>query len=416
MKRRPHTEDVPETQEEQHAEFRNVSGQETEDDLDSPPLKDILFHLRFPVAFLDRDFNFIHVNPAYARVAGNAPDFYPGKHFFHLFPHEEHQRIFQRVVDSGEPFETFDRAFEARQDVSGNHPLEHCLMRWDWSLDPVSGKDGRVRGLVLTLVDNSEHWEAHQTLEHVVEELERKNRELQDFAYVASHDLQEPLRKIRMFADRLTAKYADALDQTGLDYLQRMNRASRRMAKLIEDLLSYSRVTTRARPFQEVDLENAATTACSNLEARIEETRGEVTVQGLPTIEADPNQMVQLLQNLIGNGLKFHREGLAPRVTVQGRVLQTEDGKQCEITVQDNGVGFPPEYSKRIFMPFQRLHGRSEYEGTGIGLALCRKIVKRHGGSLTAESEPGQGARFVVTLPMTASDRPSIPAEGGNTP
>lgn len=378
-----------------------------------PAMEDIVSHLRFPVAYLDREFNFIHVNPAYARVAGNAPDFYPGKNHFHLFPNEEHQRIFQHVVDTGEPYETFDQAFAFQEEESDAEALEHCLVRWDWSLEPVTDKDEQVQGLLLTLVDISEHRQAHETLEHLVEELERKNQELQDFAYVASHDLQEPLRKIRMFADRLTAKYADALDQVGLDYLQRMNRASRRMAKLIEDLLSYSRVTTRARPFQEVDLAETAQTACSNLEARIEETRGEVVVEGLPTLEADPNQMVQLLQNLIGNGLKFHREGVDPRVTVRGRVFPTEDGTQCEITVRDNGVGFPPEYSERIFMPFQRLHGRSEYEGTGIGLALCRKIVERHGGSLTAESTPGQGARFVVTLPMSASDRPSIPVEGG---
>ncbi len=376
---------------------------------DPASLEELIDHLPVPVAFLDRDFTFIRVNPAYARAAGQPPEDYPGRNHFQLFPDEEHQRIFQGVVDSGEPFETIDQPFDLRQKPHEPEPLTH----WDWSLRPVTGEDGEVRRLVLTLVDVSEHKQARDTLALLVEELERKNQELQEFAYLASHDLQEPLRKVRMFGDRLADKYAAALDRTGLDYLRRMNRACGRMSKFIEDLLAYSRVTTQARPFQEVDLFHAAELSRSNLEARIEQTGGRVTVQPLPVIEADPGQMIQLLQNLMGNGLKFHRQGVPPEVTVHGRVFESEEGSWCEIVVEDNGIGFAEEHLEQIFMPFRRLHGRTAYEGTGIGLALCRKIVERHGGTLRAESEPGEGSRFFVTLPVKPQESISESMEGG---
>lgn len=237
----------------------------------------------------------------------------------------------------------------------------------------------------------------HQ-LEAANAELNRSNRELQDFAYVASHDLQEPLRKIQAFGDLLQEEYAEQLGD-GEDYLKRMRSAASRMSNLIQDLLAFSRVTTKAQDFTRVDLTVVATEVIGDLEMRISDTKGAVTVKDLPAIDADPLQMRQLLQNLIANALKFHKPDEAPRVSVSATTAK--NGKFVTIRVKDNGIGFDERYLDRIFAVFQRLHGRDSYEGTGIGLAVCRKIVERHGGGITATSKPGHGATFIVTLPVS---------------
>jgi PAS domain S-box-containing protein len=241
------------------------------------------------------------------------------------------------------------------------------------------------------------------------QELARSNAELQQFASIASHDLQEPLRKIQAFGDRLKTKCNEALTEQGRDYLDRMQNAAGRMQTLIDDLLMLSRITTKAQPFVPVDLAQVIQEVLSDLEVRIDETKGQVEVGSLPTIEADSLQMRQLLQNLIGNALKFHPKTEPPKVRIYSQLLNDEEQQptgnsitptHCQIVVEDNGIGFDEKYLDRIFNVFQRLQGRSEYEGTGMGLAICRKIAERHGGSLTAESTPGQGATFIVTLPI----------------
>jgi len=229
--------------------------------------------------------------------------------------------------------------------------------------------------------------------------LEQSNRDLQEFAYVASHDLQEPLRKVQAFSDRLAQKYGDALDETGRDYLKRMHDASQRMQTLLSDLLEFSRVASRAQSFTTVDLHAVVLDVISDLETRLVKTGGQVEVGELPTIEADPTQMYQLLQNLVGNALKFRHEERAPMIYVSGKT----NGAECRIIVKDNGIGFDPQYLDRIFKPFQRLHNRQEYEGSGIGLAICRRIVERHSGSITATSTPREGSTFIVTLPIHQS-------------
>ena len=237
------------------------------------------------------------------------------------------------------------------------------------------------------------------------EQLQASNRELQDFASVASHDLQEPLRKIQAFGDRLRVKCESTLSAEGLDYLSRMQNAAERMQVLIEDLLSFSRVTSKAQPFRPVDLAQVARDVVNDLETRIARSGGTVELGELPVIDADPLQMRQLLQNLIGNGLKFHKADVPPLVRVSAQLRDVSAGGErvpaprCEVTVSDNGIGFDQKYADRIFTIFQRLHGRTTYEGTGIGLAICRKIVERHGGTIVALSQPEQGATFVVDLP-----------------
>lgn len=307
---------------------------------------------------------------------------------------------------------------------SGHHIQEYRFLRADGSyrwmhdeLGLILGPDGKPQEIIGYWVDSTERKQAEETLREYALKLERSNRELQDFAYVASHDLQEPLRKIEAFSDRLKVKFGDALPEDAQDYLNRMQGAAGRMRALINDLLSYSRVTTKAQPPEPVALSEIAREVVSDLHTRIEESGGRVEVGDLPMIEADRTQMRQLLQNLIGNALKFRRPGEPPVVKVDGRIEerpaagqsgQYANGARCMITVADNGIGFDEKYLLRIFNIFQRLHGRNEYEGTGIGLATCRKIAERHGGSITAKGIPGEGATFIVTLPPKQPNKESL--------
>jgi signal transduction histidine kinase len=253
---------------------------------------------------------------------------------------------------------------------------------------------------------NAELKTTNAALERRAIELARSNAELDQFASIASHDLQEPLRKVRTFTQELTVMEADHLSDKGREYLQRANRAAERMQKLIEDLLKFSRVATHAHPFGPVDLDVLMRETLDDLSAQIERTGATVIVGSLPTISADPLQMRQLLQNLISNALKFRRPEVAPEITIDATVA----GDQARLTVRDNGIGFDPRYNRRIFRVFERLNGRGEYPGTGIGLALCRKIAERHGGDVVADSEPGVGSTFTVTLPLGQPDDPLLQA------
>lgn len=267
---------------------------------------------------------------------------------------------------------------------------------------PFMGPNGKPEQYVAVRYEITERVLAQDQLKIHTRKLEISNRELQDFASVAAHDLQEPLRKIQSFSDRLQSKAREALSEDARDYLDRILTSASRMQTLINDLLTYSRVTTKAQPFVPVDLNTIISQVVSDLEIRIEQTKGKVESSGLPVIDADPTQMRQLFQNLISNALKFHKPDVAPLVRIEAKSvsLPTYPHGAFEIRVSDNGIGFDEKYLDRIFTIFQRLHGRFEYEGTGIGLAVCRKIVDRHGGMITAKSEPGNGAAFVVTLPL----------------
>jgi PAS domain S-box-containing protein len=283
------------------------------------------------------------------------------------------------------------------------------------SAAPVFDAQGRISGSAVVIMDITRHVEAEEALKKTKDELEIRVRErteelqaymqklqesnqaLQDFASIASHDMQEPLRKVQSFGNMLKKKYGDTLGEGGKDYLERMLNATDRMGSLLTSLLDYSRVSSRAEPFREVKLSAIIRDVLDDLEVRIRSTGGEVRVGDLPTIEADPTQMRQLFQNLIANALKFHKEGDPPVVKVR---CSSKGAGKCEISVEDNGIGFDERYIERIFAPFQRLHGRSsQYEGTGMGLAICKKIVERHGGAITARSSPGEGSVFITSLP-----------------
>ncbi|HEX8182170.1 MAG TPA: ATP-binding protein [Candidatus Saccharimonadales bacterium] len=231
--------------------------------------------------------------------------------------------------------------------------------------------------------------------------LQRSNQELQDFAYVASHDLQEPLRKIQAFGNLLQTEYSDVIGE-GADYLDRMRNAAARMSALIEDILSFSRVTTKGREFTTVNLHTVVKEVMGDLEIRIADTQAVIEVDKLPSIHADAMQMRQLMQNLIANAIKFQRPGVPPYLHIRSTIETNEADniKYCRLEIEDNGLGFDEKYLDRIFAVFQRLHNRDSYEGTGIGLAVCRKIIERHGGSITATSKPGKGSTFIMMLPM----------------
>jgi PAS domain S-box-containing protein len=270
--------------------------------------------------------------------------------------------------------------------------------RWElMSSTPIYNEEGELIAGFVAFPDITERKRAEELLQSYAAKLERSNRDLEDFASSASHDLQEPLRKIQAFGERLTTKYGPALDAEGRDYVGRMSSAAARMQAMLDGLLAYSRVTTQGQPFVRVDLAQLAAEAVADLELRLEQTGGRVELEPLPPLEADALQMRLLLQNLIGNALKFHRPGVPPVVRVWGQPLASG---WIQLAVADNGIGFDEKYLDRLFQPFQRLHGRSEYEGSGIGLAICRKIVERHGGTITAESTPGQGTTFKVALPV----------------
>jgi len=269
-----------------------------------------------------------------------------------------------------------------------------------------------LHGIIVNSRDITDRKTVEKQLRSYTFKLEQSNRELQEFAYVASHDLQEPLRKVQAFGDRLEKKCAAVLSDEGRDYVNRMKNAAGRMQNLINDLLTFSRVATKIQPFQPISLKTITEEVVSDLEVRIEQSGGRVEIGALPTLVADPLQMRQLFQNLICNALKFHRSDAPPVVKVYAETI-TSNGEElplggnesfCRIVIEDNGIGFDEKYLDRIFTVFQRLHGRMEYEGSGIGLAVCRKIVERHGGQITAKSKEGEGAKFFIDLPATQEE------------
>lgn len=251
-----------------------------------------------------------------------------------------------------------------------------------------------------------ERQKIEEALKAYMEQLEASNRQLEEFAYVASHDLQEPLRKILTFGDRLKAKCDTSLNEQAGDYLERMQNAAKRMQILINDLLTLSRIHSPSSGIKTVNLDTIISEVKSDLEVRIEQLNAQLEIGELPTLEAEPTQMRQLLQNLIDNALKFTSPGEIPHIKIYSQTCKNPDDnfseieEYCQIFVKDNGIGFDEKYLEKIFVPFQRLHARSEYSGTGIGLAICRKITERHNGTITAKSSPTEGSTFIITLPI----------------
>jgi len=344
---------------------------------------------------VDRNGVLLCVNQAECELLGFSAEEMVGRPIWEFMAAEDREKtrtgLLQRIADE-QPLVPLEREYKRRDGSSVIMEIHQKRIR---------DAGGRPTGLRTFLLDITQRKRAETTLVEQADKLARSNAELEQFAYVASHDLQEPLRKIQAFGDRLKTKYEAGLGPEGLDYLTRMQNAAARMQVLIQDLLSLSRVASNSKPFTSVDLGDVVRTVVSDLEMRINDAQGRVEIGTLPVIFGDRGQMAQLFQNLIGNGLKFRKPGEIPVVKIDSRLQPLASGAAgWHIAVEDNGIGFDEKYRDRIFQIFQRLHGRNEYEGTGIGLAICRKIVDRHNGSIAAYGTPGQGAKFIIALPQ----------------
>jgi PAS domain S-box-containing protein len=271
-------------------------------------------------------------------------------------------------------------------------------------LTPLDMAAGKM--VMATVVDITEREHGRARLERTIEELKRSNAELEQFAYVASHDLQEPLRMVSSYMQLLEERYRDQLDQEAKEFIDFAVDGAERMQRLIQDLLAFSRVGTRGKNPEPVESQEVLEKALHTLQLRIDENEAEVHNPALPRVLADSNQLGQVFQNLIGNALKFRGEN-PPRIDI---AVETT-GKTAQFSVSDNGIGFDDKHAERIFVIFQRLNNRTDYEGTGIGLAICKKIIERHGGRIWAKSDLGRGSTFLFTLPL-AEDQAISTADG----
>ncbi len=354
----------------------------------------ILSTVRQPLLLLSADLRVVTANPAFYAMCHLTSQEAEHQLVYELGHGEWHDPQLRELLEEILPESIELRDFELRQNIPGVG-LRTILL----NARLLQQADGAVEMILLAIEDVTERRRVTQQLDETMRELERRNRELQDFASIASHDLQEPLRKIRAFSDRLTVACGDALPADARDYLARIQSAAERMSTLITDLLSLTRVMTRGKAFEHVDLGRIAAAVIIDLEEAVAKGGAAVVIGELGTVHADPTHMRQLLQNLIENALKF-RGSEPPAVNVY--VEQLSDG--CRLIVEDNGIGFATEHAERIFDPFERLHARGVYEGTGIGLALCRRIMERHGGTIHAVSRAAGGAQFVATFPEPPRD------------
>jgi len=351
----------------------------------------------------DADGFYTYASPQVRNLLGYEPEEVLGRKPFEFMPSDESDRL--KALFTG--------IVKERKGCVG---LENVNIRRDGrrvvlETSCVPRLDGRgsllgYRGIDRDITDRKRAEEVLQRSHHELEllvqertaELERRNEELQNFIFAAAHDLQEPLRKIQTFSDLLHTRYFDSVSEQGHDYIKRLHVTASRMRDVLQSLMKYSHLTSKVEPFGRVDLNEIAREVVSDLELRIRDAGALVEIGNLPEIEADAGQMRQLFQNLLENGLKFSREGIQPIIKIHAEC--SSQSRECRISFNDNGIGFEEKYLERIFKPFHRLHGKDEYVGVGMGLAICSKVIEYHRGKITARSTPGKGSTFIVTLPV----------------
>lgn len=330
------------------------------------------------------DGRILSANSTFARVLEIPVDDLPGRNLYDLLEESSAETMRQYT----------------RQVITSGVPTRFTNLRAARIIDnlvyPVFDGDGQVSGLAVMGFDITERITAEEALAQKARELARSNADLEQFAYVASHDLQEPLRMVSSFTQLLAERYRGKLDEKADQYIRFAVDGAGYMQSLIDDMLSYSRVTTRAKPFRLTDLNLVLEKAKANLRVSIAESNASIIADPLPTLEADENQLIQLFQNLIGNAIKF-RSVADPSIEISCR----QEHKEWVFSIKDNGIGIDPRYFERIFIIFQRLHAKSSpYPGTGIGLAICKKVVEHHNGQIWVESTVGHGAYFYFSLPI----------------
>jgi signal transduction histidine kinase/CHASE3 domain sensor protein len=344
-----------------------------------------------------KDFKFLLANEASSRMVHKSQNQLIGKRLLEVFPGNEEVLFpaYRQVTETGEDFRT-----EIEYSIEGNTIWFKILA--------VKFNDG----FIVTFSDVTYDKETEIKLLNYTQELKRSNEDLEQFAYVASHDLQEPLRKIRSFGDRLVSKYQEKLDTTGKDYIERMQVAAMRMQNLIEDLLAFSRITRTSELPGKVVINKLLLEIQEDLSHQIASENASVNFGEIPPVLGVRPQIQRLFQNLISNAIKFRKSEENPVVKVSGELMSASDitkdfalnvqhKNYVKITVSDNGIGFDEKYAEQIFNVFQRLHGRNEFHGTGIGLAICKKIVNHHGGLIIATSKEGVGSNFIIILPAS---------------
>lgn len=339
---------------------------------------------------IDADRKVSLINKKGCEVLGYTEDEIIGRNWFdNFFPRQDRDRVksgFEQLMAGEiEPVEYFENPVLTK---SGE---ERIIL---WHNTVLTDEAGNIIGALSSGEDITERQRAEAKLQRTMAELERSNAELEQFANIISHDLQEPLRMVTGYIQLLARRYAGKLGEDADDFITYAVDGAERMQQLINDLLAYSRVGTQGMAFEPTDCETVLDNTLANLEVAIEESRAVVTHDPLPTVIADVSQLTQLFQNLIGNAIKFHCDD-QPRI----HVSTEQNANEWIFSVRDNGIGIDPKHAERIFLVFQRLHTRQEYAGTGIGLAICQKIVARHGGRIWVESQPGKGSTFYFTMP-----------------
>ncbi len=348
----------------------------------------------YAIVFLEPDGRVASWNKGAERIKGFRAEEIVGQHFSRFYAPAD--------VASGKPgLELREAAAEGRfEDEDWRIRRDGTYFWANVIITALRDLDGKLTGFVKITRDLTERRRAEEEIRRYTEELRRSNQELEHFAYVASHDLQEPLRTVSSFAQLLARRYRGKLDQDADEFIDFVVQGASRMQTLINDLLAFSRVGTRGAPFATVNCEEVLAAAKENLDAAIADSGAVIMHDPLPILAGDDMQLVQLFQNLFGNAIKFRRPEETPRIHVSA----AKEGDAWHFSVRDNGIGIDPGYFERIFIIFQRVHGRDEYPGTGIGLAICKKIVERHGGRIWVESQPGKGSTFHFTIPVTANE------------
>lgn len=354
----------------------------------------------------------IKINPSAERLFGYEHDELLGKIIETLIPNKHvHKHVGQREKYTENPH---PRSMGIGMDLFAKRK-DGTEFPVEVSLSPVnSGEEKYVIAFIIDITirkkQDDDLKKSHRDLKYFSEELKASNSELENFAYISSHDLQEPLRKIQAFGDRLKTTEGEKFSDQGKDYLERMLNAADRMQTLINDLLLFSRLTSRVDPFESVDLNTILKGVLNDMEITVEVSKAKIELELLPTIEAAPLQMRQLFQNMISNAIKFRKEGDIPLVKIYSKKTLPKshlEKEMIEIYFEDNGIGFDEKYNDRIFNIFQRLEGK-KYEGSGIGLAICRKIAMKHGGNVIAKSQINKGTTFIVSLALSHENEKNI--------